>query len=138
MKRALFVMVLLLACMVIYTLVNQKERRRHEPMVCTSAAMAEDDLPVSPAIRVFTGTCRAVSGGSFSYTIAGKWNEENKTAEEYLSVTIGGKRYTGAVKSACPSDPWIQDIACTPILMKGDALRYYRPDSFPVTGGAGK
>ena len=138
MKRALFVMVLLLACMVIYTLVNQKERSRHEPMVCTSAAMADDDLPFSPGIRVFTGTCRDVSGGSFSYTIAGKWNEESKTAEEYLSVTIGDKKYTGAVKSACPSDPWIQDIVCTPIQMKGDALRYYRPDSFPVTGGSGK
>lgn len=138
MKRALFVMVLLLACMVIYTLVNQKERSTHEPMVCASAAMAEDDLSFSPGIRVFTGTCRAVSGGSFSYTIAGKWNEESKTAEEYLLVTIGDKRYTGGVKSACPSDPWVQNIVCTPILMKGDALRFYRPDCFPITGGSGK
>jgi hypothetical protein len=137
-KRALIVLVLLLACMAIYTLVNQREKNRHEPMVCASAAMAEDDLSFPPGIRVFTGTCRDVSGGSFSYTIAGKWNEKDKTAEEYLSVTIGDKRYTGAVKSACPSDPWTQDIICTPILTKGDALRYYRPDSFPITGGTGK
>ena len=141
MKRALFVavaLVLLLACMLLYTLVNSKERSTYEPVVCTSPATAADNLPSLPGIRVFTGVCRNGAGGSLRYTIAGKWNEETKNAEEYIAVTFGDKRFTGDVKSTCASNPWAHPVACTAVSMKGDAFRYYRPNHFPLTGGTGK
>jgi hypothetical protein len=140
-KRAPFaavVLVLLLACMSFYTLVNRKEKETYEPVVCTRPAMAADKLPSLPEIRVFTGVCQDGARGSLRYTIAGKWNEETKNAEEYVVVTFGDERFTGAVKSACPSNPWAQPVACSALSMKGDAFRYYRPDHFPLTSGRAK
>ena len=140
MKRVLFcavVLVLLLACMLLYTLVNRKEKSTYEPVVCTRPATA-DKLPSLPEIRVFTGVCQDGARGSLRYTIAGKWNEETKSAEEYVVVTFGNSRFTGAAKSTCPSNPWAHRVACTAVSMKGDAFRYYRPDHFPLTGGIGK
>ena len=141
MKRALFcaiVLVLLLACMLLYTLVNRKEKSTYEPVVCTRPATAADKLPSLPEMRVFTGVCQDGTRGSLRYTIASKWNEETKNAEEYVVVTFGDERFTGAVKSTCPSNPWTHRVACTAVSMKGDAFRYYRPDHFPLTGGTGK
>jgi hypothetical protein len=140
-RRALFVaivIVLLLACMLSYALVNRKEESTYEPIVCTRPAKAADNLPSLPEIRVFTGGCQDDSGGLLRYTIAGKWNEETKIAEEYVVVTFGDSRFTGAVKSACPSNPWTHRVACTAVSMKGDAFRYYRPDHVPLTSGMGK
>ena len=141
MKRALFAaiaLVLLLACMLLYTLVNRKEKSTYEPVVCTRPATAADNPPSLSEIRVFTGVCRDGPEGSLRYTIAGKWNEETKNAEEYVVITFGDSRFTGAVKSACPSNPWTHHVACTAMSMKGDAFRYYQPDHFPLTSAIGK
>jgi hypothetical protein len=140
-SRALFVtivIVLLLACMLSYTLGNRKERSTYEPIVCTRPATSAGDLPSLPGIRVFTGGCQDDSGGSLRYTIAGKWNEETKNAEEYVVITFGGSRFTGAVKSACPSNPWTNRVGCTVVSMQGDAFRYYRPDHFSLTSDKGQ
>jgi hypothetical protein len=140
-RQALFVaivIVLLLACMLSYTLVNRKEKSTYEPTLCTRPATAADNLLSLPEIRVFTGSCTDDSGGSLRYTIAGKWNEETKKAEEYVVVIFGDSRFTGAVKSACPSNPWTHGVTCTALSMQGDAFRYYRPDHFPLTSGMGK
>ena len=141
MKRALFAaiaLVLLLACMLLYTLVNRKEKSTYEPVVCTRPATAADNPPSLSEIRVFTGVCQDGAKGSLRYTIAGKWNEETKNAEEYVVVTFGDSRFTGAVKSACPSNPWTHRVSCTAVSMKGDAFRYYQPDHFPLTSGIGR
>ena len=132
------VLVLLLACMLFYTLVNPKEKEPYEPVVCTRPAMAADNLPSLPEIRVFTGVCQEGARGSLRYTIAGKWNEKTRNAEEYVVVIFGDERFTGAVKSTCPSNPWTHPVACTALSMKGDAFRYYRPDHFPLTSGIAK
>ena len=141
MKRAPFAaiaLVLLLACMLLYTLVNRKEKSTYESAVCTRPATAADNLPSPSEIRVFTGVCRDGPEGSLRYTIAGKWNEETKNAEEYVVITFGDSRFTGAVKSACPSNPWTHRVSCTAVSMKGDAFRYYQPDHFPLTSGVAK
>jgi len=140
-KRAPFAaiaLVLLLACMLLYTLVNRKEKGTYESVVCTRPATAADNPPSLSEIRVFTGVCQDGAKGSLRYTIAGKWNEETKSAEEYVVVTFGDERFTGAVKSACPSDPWADPVACTAVSMKGDAFRYYHPDHFPLTSGVAR
>ncbi|HME42159.1 MAG TPA: hypothetical protein VKF36_03650 [Syntrophorhabdales bacterium] len=141
MRRALFVAIVivpLLACMLSYTLVNRKEKSTYEPVVCTRPATAADKLPSLPEIRVFTGVCQDGARGSLRYTIAGKWSEETKNAEEYVVVTFGDSRFTGSVKSVCPSNPWTHRVACTAVSMQGDAFRYYRPDRFPLTSDMGK
>jgi hypothetical protein len=140
-RRAQFsviVLVLLLACILLYTLVNRKGKSTYEPVVCTRPAMAADNLPSLPEIRVFTGVCQDGVGGSLRYTIAGKWNEETKNAEEYVVVTFGDIRFTGAVKSRCPSNPWAHPVACTAVSVNGEAFLYYRPDHFPLTSGIAK
>jgi hypothetical protein len=124
--------------MLLYTLVNRKEKSTYESAVCTRPATAADNLPSPSEIRVFTGVCRDGPEGSLRYTIAGKWNEETKNAEEYVVITFGDSRFTGAVKSACPSNPWTHPVACTAMSMKGDAFRYYQPDHFPLTSAIGK
>ena len=129
---------LLLACMLSYTLGNHKENGADEPIVCTKPVTVADNLSSLPGIRVFAGECQDGSGGSLRYTIAGQWNEETKTAEEYVVVTFGDSRFTGAVKSACPSNPWTHRVAFIAVSMQGDAFRYYRPDHFPLTSGMGK
>ncbi len=141
MKRALLsavVLALLLACISLYILVNRKERDSYEPAVCARPAIAADNLSSLPGIRVFTGVCQDGGRGSLRYTIAGKWNEQIKTAEEYVVVTSGDKRFSGAVKSTCPANPWAYCLTCTVVSLKGDAFRYYRPDRFPLTSCTAK